>query len=372
MNSFTRRQFLSALGLAAAGISLIPVTGFPQLGLPHDVLVVGDSFIWGQGLKEHDKFYSLITKWYSASVLEGSAWVQLKVKAHSGARIKLHEKQIEKMKRAGQPTDKFYYPEADISFPSITTQVDSAAREFDDPRTVKLVMLSGGITDLVVGNAVNPFMKKSKFLRLVHTHCHQEMSLLLEHVTDVFPEAVVAVFAYFPIVSTRSDMNKITKYLFKLVRFPHQLQWLLTNGFSKQFMKIVRKATADRSRLWFSESNKELADAVAKANARLERSRVVFVPSPVTEETCYATPNSLLWSLDKDNRPEDDIYAERLERCPQVFDEIKYKPFGPLSVRLCELASVAHVNKAGSIAYAESAIKVLGEHFKTIGPLRAY
>ncbi len=359
MNPISRRAFVSRIGLAAAGLSVLPFSSPAQKLDPIEVLVVGDSFIWGQGLREEDKFYSLIARWLRDDLYNGSRSVNLVVKAHSGARIRLHEKQLERMKRVGQPTDKFYYQEADISFPSITTQVDTAHREFADPTRVKLVMVAGGITDLVVGNAINPFMKKSKFRRLVHTHCHQEMSQLLSHVTDLFPAAVVAVFAYFPIVSTKSDMNKITKYLMKIVKFPHQLQWLLTNGFSKQFMKIVRKATSDRSRLWFEESNRELTDAVAKANARLRSPRVFFVPSPVTEATCYATPNSLLWSLDNDNRPEDDLYRERIEKCPQVFDEIKYKPFGPISVRLCELASVAHVNKAGSIAYAESAKKVL-------------
>ena len=367
MTACSRRLFLKQLG-AVAGFtftagSIAPLSIFAQNNSEFEVLVGGDSFIWGQGLQEKDKFYSLIRDWLANDVFGDSRRINLTVKAHSGARIRLHDKQVEKMKNAGQPTDKFYYPEADISFPSITTQIDTALREYADPRKVKLVMLSGGITDLVVGNAINPFMKKSKFLRLVHTYCHEEMGRLLAHVTDVFPEAVVAVFAYFPIVSTKSDMNKITKYLMKMVRFPHQLQWLLTNGFSKQFMKIVRKATSDRSRLWFNESNKELADAVAKTNERLARPRVVFVPSPVTEETCFATPNSLLWSLDKDNRPEDDIYAERLVKCPEVFNEIKYKPFGPLSVRLCELASVAHVNKAGSIAYAEAAKPILRPFF---------
>jgi len=359
MSGLSRRDFLGRLGLAFAGSGLFPRIILGQTGEIFDVVVGGDSFIWGQGLREKDKFYSIITEWLANDIFRGSRQVRLTVKAHSGARIRLHDKQLEEMNRVGQPTDKFYYPEADISFPSITTQLDTAHREFADPRTVKLVMLSGGITDLVVGNAVNPFLKKSKFLRLVHLYCHEEMGKLLAHATELFPEAVIAVFAYFPIVSTKSDTNKITKYLMKMVRFPHQLQWLLTNGFSKQFMKIVRKATSDRSRLWFAESNKELLDAVARTNAALGRKRVVFVPSPVTEETCFATPNSLLWSLDKDNRPEDEIYKERVEKCPQVFSEIKYKPFGPLSVRLCELASVAHVNKAGSTAYAESAKPVL-------------
>ncbi len=364
MIRLSRRRFLRELGITTATLSLLPFSAFARSNSDFEILVVGDSFIWGQGLYEKDKFYSLIRDWVESDVLNGSRRVNLTVKAHSGARIRLHDKQVEKMLRAGQPTDKFYYPEADISFPSITSQIDHARLEYSDPNTVKLVMLSGGITDLVVGNSINPFLKKSKFLKLVHTYCHDEMGRLLAHVTETFPEAVVAVFAYFPIVSTKSDMNKITKYLMKMVKFPHQLQWLLTNGFSKQFMKIVRKATSNRSRLWFSESNKELADAVLNTNQKLPRPRVVLVPSPVTEETCFATPNSLLWSLDKDNRPEDDIYPERVEKCPAVFDEITYKPFGPLSVRLCELASVAHVNKAGSIAYAEAAKPILRPMFE--------
>lgn len=362
MTGISRRRFLSYL-ISIAGLSAMPFSGraFTTDSSDFDVLVVGDSFIWGQGLREDDKFYSLITRWLEKIV---NRPLRLTVKAHSGARIRLHDGQVEKMRKLGQPTDKFYYPEADISFPSITYQIDSARAEHADPDRVKLVMVSGGITDLVVGNAVNPFLKKSKFHRMVHTYCHDEMSNLLVRVTDSFPNATVAVFAYFPIISTRSDMNKVTKYLMKIVKFPHWLQWTLTNGLSKQFMKIVRKATTKRSRLWFSESNKELADAVAKTNARFTVPRVVLVPSPVTEETCFATPNSMLWSLDHDNHPEDDIYQERIEKCPQVFNEIKYKPFGPLSVRLCELASVAHVNKAGSIAYAEAAKPILEPLFK--------
>lgn len=366
MAKISRREFLENAAVA----SIFAVFGrdiLARTSLAADqlkVLVVGDSFIWNQGLREEDKFYSIITDRFRSGLVPAFSKIDLKVKAHSGARIRLHPKQLEKMKKVGQETDKFYYPEADISFPSITTQLDTARKEYRDPNSVGLVMLSGGITDLVVGNAVNPFLKKSKFLRMVHQYCHVEMKGLLEHVTETFPKAKVLVFGYFPIVSTKSDVNKIVKYLMKIVRFPHELQWLITNGFSKQFMKIVRKATSNRSRLWFIRSNAELAEAVDNVNARFDKPRIALVESPVTEETCFATKNSLLWSLDHDNLPEDDLYLERKEKCPEVFREIKYKPFGLLSVRLCELASVAHVNKAGSIAYANAALPKVLELFR--------
>lgn len=364
MIGLSRRDFLGRLGLALAGSSLFPRFVQAQSVKSFDIVVAGDSFVWGQGLREKDKFYSIIADWLANDVFRGSRQVRLTVKAHSGARILIADKKLAGMERVGQPTDRTYYPEADVSFPSILTQIDSARRDFADPRTVELVMLSGGINDLVVGNAINPFLEESKFRRLVHLACNEKMGRLLAHATEVFPEASVVVFAYFPIISTKSDTNKITKFLLKIIRFPHQLQWLLTNGFSKQFMKIVRKATSERSRLWFVESNKELSDAVARTNAALARKRVVIVPSPITEDNCFATPNSLLWSLDKDNRPEDEIYSERLEKCPRLLDEIRYKQFGPLWVRLCELASVGHPNKAGSTAYAEAAKRVLLPMFR--------
>jgi len=359
MNGMSRRDFVAQFGLALAGTTLLSRIVPALADEVFDIVVAGDSIILGQGLRQKDKFYSIISEWIATEVFHGTRELRLTVKAHSGARIRFADKQLDEMRRVGQPTDRFYYPEASTSFPSITTQVEIAHRESPDPRTVKLVMLSGGITDLVSVNAVNPFFKKSKFLRLVHLYCNEEMGKLLAQVTKLFPEANVAVFGYFPIVSTKSDTNKIAKTLMKMIRFPHQLQWLLTNGFSKQFMKILRKAACERSRLWLSESNKGLSEAIARTNAAAGEKRVVFVPSPVTEETCFATPNSLLWSLDEDNLPEDDTYEERVRECPRAIEEVRYKPLGPTSLRICEVASIAHPNKSGSIAYAEAAKRIL-------------
>jgi hypothetical protein len=358
MTNYSRRQFLKQLGAFAAvftaGKFAVPFSVFAQDDSDFEMLVVGDSFIWGQGLREEDKFYYLVKEWLQREIFQNTRRVNLKVKAHSGAKIYLQESQLEKMRKAGEDPEKFHYPEADISFPSITFQVDAARREYENPESVKLVMMSGGITDLVVGNTVNPFLRESKMREIIHKYSHAAMTNLLEKISNNFPQAYIVVVGYFPIVSTRSDVNKITKYLMKIVRFPHPLQFLLTNLFSKQFMKIVRKAVSERSRIWFYESNKELRDAVLQANEKCRRTQILFVESPITEENCFATKNSLLFGMDNDNKPEDELYKERKRECPKVFKEIKYKPFGFISTRMCELASVAHPNKAGSVAYAEA------------------
>lgn len=366
MTNYSRRQFLKQLG-AIAGLLFAERTVFPfipQDNSDFEMLVVGDSFIWGQGLREEDKFYYLIKEWLQREVFNNQRNVNLKVKAHSGSRIYLHDKEVEEMKECGEDPEKFHHPEIDISFPSITFQVDTAREEYENPNAVKLVMLSGGITDLVVANAVNPFLRESKMREMIHKYSHAAMQNLLEKISNTFPEAYVVVVGYFPIVSTKSSVNKITKYLMKIVKFPHPLQFLLTNILSKQFMKIVRKAVAMRSRIWVTESNKELRDAVKDANANCRRTQILFVESPITEENCFATKNSLLWGTDDDNKPEDDLYKLRKTVCPAAFKEIKHKPFGFFSTRICELASIAHPNKDGAIAYAEAIKDRLKSYFQ--------
>lgn len=189
---------------------------------------------------------------------------------------------------------------------------------------------------------------------LIHKYCNEAMFDLLEHAANSFPNAVIAVIGYYPIISTKSDVNRLSRYLFKVAKFPHPLQWTLTNGVSKQFMKILRKNMAKHSRIWVAESNREMLEAISKVNAAFEKPRVILVESPITEENCYATRNSLLWQTDKDNLPNDERYGDRKIECPKAFDEMKYQHYGKLSIRMCELAAVGHLNIEGAKAYAEA------------------
>jgi len=119
-------------------------------------------------------------------------------------------------------------------------------------------------------------------------------------------------------------------------------------------MKILRKKIAKRSRIWVKESNREMREAIEKVNAKFDAPRVLFVESPITEENCYGTKNSLLWETDKDNLPGDERYGERKTMCPKVFDELKYQHYGKLSIRMCELAAIGHPNVEGAKAFAEA------------------
>jgi len=360
MKEYSRRQFLKHIGTSTAFLLTsrivlsFPNNFFSADSPPFEMLVVGDSHVSGQGLQEKNKFYYLVKEWLQREVFGTLRKVNLKVKAHSGSRIELHEDELEKMLEAEDDINKFHHQEANLSSPSIRAQIDFARQEYETGESVNLLMLSGGITDVLVANTINPFLKERKMRELIHKYCNEAMFNLLEHSIKTFPNALIIVIGYFPIISTGSDVDKISRYLFKPIKFPHTLQWTLTNGLSKQGMKILRKKMAKRSRMWVAESNREMREAIEKMNAKFDAPKVLFVESPITEENCYGTKNSLLWETDKDNLPGDERYSERKTMCPKVFDELKYQHYGNLSVRMCELAAIGHPNVEGAKAFAEA------------------
>jgi hypothetical protein len=361
MSQISRRRFLqgvvSAAGSLAAG-RYFATTASGQR--PFEMLVVGDSHMSGQGLRHEHKIYYLVKEWVQSDVVGSGRRVNLKVKAHSGSRLDLHADELQKMHAAGDDIDKFHHPEANLSQPSIRSQIDHAVREYADRKMVDLVLLTGGITDVLVANTVNPFLAKEKQKELIRKYCNEEMNRLLEHATDSFPEALFVVAGYFPIISTSSDMNKIARYFFKATKFPHPLQFSLTNPVSRQVLKVLRKRMAVRSRVWVSESNRAIGDAIREINSRCGKERVLFVESPITEQTCFGTKDSLLWGTDDDNLPNDERYAERKTICPEVFSEIKYHHYGKMSVRMCEIAAIGHPNVEGAKAFAKAVEEKLG------------
>ncbi|EAB8931752.1 hypothetical protein DTY68_20970 [Escherichia coli] len=98
----TRREMLrglASLGLAAA------LSGRGRAFARQDeieMLVLGDSLIWGQGLREEEKFYYLTKRWLEDDVFNGNGRVRLTVKAHSGSTIKLDPDEGQALERGNR------------------------------------------------------------------------------------------------------------------------------------------------------------------------------------------------------------------------------------------------------------------------------
>jgi len=358
-----RRELRKAF--AAALVSTLvacPATLYAQSAKPFDLLVVGDSLIWGQGLHERDKIFSHVANWLRDGAFGRALRVDVKVKAHSGSTLKFHPDEAEAYKKAGRDETFYYNPEVNVSFPSTWKQIEVAASEYNaaGKNGADLILLSGCITDITVAKVLDPKGDDVLLRQWAKKYCHDDMLDVLEHAARLHPGTDIAVVGYFPMISPKSDGVRLFNSWLEARDTSRPAKWLMNNPLTRKlvFQKIGDRAIA-RSRLWFEESTKNLQSAVDDFNRKSGRSRAVFVRSPITEENSVEAPNTLLFKMGKHGIPEDPIFPERKADCDAALPELKRSTGLVYPVRFCEVAGVGHPNPPGARAYADAVISAL-------------
>ena len=373
MDNYSRRKFLKQFG-AVSALLLSSRTAFslPDLGAAEkdfEMLIVGDSLIAGQGLREEDKIYTLTKQWLEREVFENKRRVNLKNKSHSGARLFLAENEIRALRKAEKSLDKFYHPEVNFSFPSSKTQIDVAANEYQKEgkslQDINLIMLSGGLTNLNSSYIINPFKKNKPLREKIEKYCNQAMFEFLLHANQKFPNALLTVISYFPMVSKKSSTGKIYNAILELYKLPRPTKPILNNIVTKQFIKPLHKKMNKRSKIWFEESTRALQTAVKRFNEKTGQEKAVFVKSPIPENRSFGTKNSLLFGMAKKGRTNDDMYDVRRRECGKAIktlEDVKLK----FRTRFCELSGLGHPNIEGSRAYAGEVKKTLDSKIRAL------
>jgi hypothetical protein len=372
MTNFSRRRFLKQLGSFSAVFLTAPNLVFPSFDLretsaPFEFLVIGDSLVWGQGLDEKDKFYTLTKNWLESEIFAQKRAVNLKVKAHSGATLTLSETEAEALRKAGKDETKYLPSEINVAFPSIKSQVDIALKEYEaeqkPPEAVKLIMLSGSITDISVAAILNPFGDNKKLRSDIAKYAGDSMTDVLTHAAKTFPNALVAVLGYFPMISPQTSTHELFNFLLEAYGFPRPLKPLANNLITKQLFKIIRQKAVKRARIWTELSTAKLQESVDKLNAGFNARRAVFVTAPITEETCFGTKNTLVFRMVRKGRIEDRFYDRRKAQCKPLFKELKASTGIKYPIRFCEIAAVGHPNVEGSKAFFGAIKETVAPHF---------
>src|SRR5437764_14921668 len=114
-----------------------------QAARPRNMLGLGDSIIWGQGLKAEHKSWYQIKLWLEKNT--GRTVIE-KVEAHSGAVIE-----------RSSLTDNLTAtnPEVNVGLPTVNDEMDDALRFYSDGSRVDLVLLSGCGNDVGAQNLLN-------------------------------------------------------------------------------------------------------------------------------------------------------------------------------------------------------------------------
>ncbi|MFT3743078.1 MAG: hypothetical protein QM785_02175 [Pyrinomonadaceae bacterium] len=365
MQNESRRSFLKRIAAFSAAMLASKAgvrAAYAEQTRPFEFLVVGDSLIWGQGLAEREKFYSLTAEWLRREAFSNQRDVNLTVNAHSGSTLKFHADEAEKYRKIGREETYEFKPEVNVGFPSIWKQIEVAADNYTKAAKAgaDLIMLTGGITDISVAKLLDPFSDIKKLPPMIEKHLLHDVFDVIEHAAKLHPNATIAVVGYYPIISPRTSRSGMFNGWLESMSFPRFLKPVANNPLTRKvyFNRIGRRAT-ERSRLWIRESNRCLQAAVDKLNAKFPSPRAVFIESPITEDTCLETPKTLLFRIHKNGAVDDPLYASRKTQCSEALPKLKKETKIDYPVRLCEIAAVGHPNTAGSQAYADAITKRL-------------
>ncbi len=329
------------------------------------IAVLGDSILWGVGLRDENKICAKLVRWLETEVFnERRRRVMPLIFAHSGARIlPAFDRRKKLLPAAGSP-------EIGSSNPSILSQIDLAVeacgRQGISPDNIDLIIVNGGANDLQIYNLLIMLVPRERIIRKARQFCFEAMFVVLKRIADTFPNARVLVPGYYQLISRETQAVELPRSLFGLVGL-RKLGTIVHMPFER--IPVVRDLLAKRSAVWKEYSDFELETAVNQLNrmrpmrgiqGQTELPRAFFVPSPFKPENSYAASETYLWKLVDWGRSNDETRLER-EKWSKMEGK---KGFGH---SLCKKGAFGHPNVQGAHAYFEAIKNRLEPMIKPLG-----
>jgi lysophospholipase L1-like esterase len=331
-----------------------------QVSRPLHMLVLGDSILWGQGLKEENRPVYHVKLWLEKST--GRRVVE-RIEAHSGAVIE---------RASVTDTRTSSNPEVNLGLPTINDELDSAIRFYADASQVDLVLISGCGNDVGVQNLLNA-LNSSEVDNMTEGKCGKPVEKLLRRITTAFPSAQVIVTGYYPFFSeeTRNDfvLKALGRRFFKAQG----------NDDSRMSGKELFERLKANSRQWHQASNTQLAQAVSRVNAEMDRPRVTFVKIDFPAAYSFSAPKTRLWGFNRSPfrmallflsfgkvllPSNDEVRKQRSASCNEFYKEQRNETVEQRKDRkalrlLCRYAALGHPNRKGALLYADAITKTL-------------
>jgi len=327
-----------------------------------NLLVLGDSIMWGQGLSEQHKAWYQVKTWLKENT---SRDVRENVEAHSGAVVGVKD----------VPWSNDAPPDGEVSsaVPTVNHELDRALRSYASPSQVDLVLVDGCINDVDIRNLLNAANSSDDVKRMATEKCGLPMQALISRVANSFPSAHIIVTGYFPIISEKTPNSLLMKAMARMFYQPGPKP-------AKLKQKDLRESLIAVSRTWYQTSNAALRDAVDKVTAELatkgSRQRVLFVEIPFPPEFSFNAPETRLWGFNASFlrkllavltlgrvtlKTNDEKLRQRVASCNERYQKpANEKPNqrGEREYRrmLCRYASLGHPNRKGSAIYADAIV----------------
>src|SRR6266852_4974452 len=364
------------LSSAICGQSPPPSTSDRPAARQLNLLVLGDSIMWGQGLNEQHKAWYQVKSWLKENTNRD---VRENIEAHSGALVGVND----------VPWSNDAPPDGEVSsaVPTVNHELDRALRSYANPSQVDLVLVDGCINDVDIRNLLNAANTSDDVKRMATQKCGMPMQALLRRVASSFPSAHIIVTGYFPIISERTPNSLLMKAMARMFYQPGPKP-------VKMKQKDLRERLIAVSRTWYQTSNAALGEAVDKVAAELaakgSRQRILFVEIPFPPEYSFNAPDTRLWGFNASFlrkllavltlgrvtlKTDDEQRRQRVASCNKQYK----RPAGETSSQrgtremrrmLCWYASLGHPNRKGSAIYADAIVGKLKPLIAETGWLR--
>lgn len=348
-----------------------------------NMLVLGDSILWGQGLREQQKSWYRVKCWLQGTT---GRLVDVVIKAHSGAM----------MERSPGQTQPYSSPngEVNLPLPSINEELDEAVQLYGDGTRVDLVLVDGCINDVDVRNLLNASVTPDLIRERSANSCGPAMARLLRRITSAFPNAHVIVPSYYRIVSQQTEDNAFIRLLVKKLAGQ-------TGEGPRMTDRERRARLIVNSEEFYTVSTVSLRAAIKQVNeelqARNSKQKVLFAEIDFWPEHAFSAKDTLLWTFIFSStnlsgfrkllviltfgtsayKPNDLVRKERTDSCKETYK----KPKAPKETKdqkrdrenrylACRYASLGHPNQMGALIYAEAIKGQLQLLIPTTGWLR--
>lgn len=331
------------------------------------MLVLGDSIMWGQGLREDEKFSSRVKCWLQEKT---NREVKVHVEAHSGAVISGAS--------SAQPDFTAVSGEVNSTSPTINQQLDHAIQFYKaEQASPALILMNGCINDIGVKNLLAASTPLADLHTRVRKSCRDDMYDLLQRVRHSFPQTHVLVTSYYPIASALTADNAFLRLLVKKLNNQPEARRMTDKEMRDRLIAISDE--------WYKTSTVSLVEAVGKTNAADATEsavpKVTFVEIQFGPEHVFAAPDTLLWNFmfastnltgfrkvivlltfgTTAYKPNDHVRESRVKSCEQTFKKPKgikedksQKAAREDLFLICRYASLGHPNQMGALIYAEA------------------
>jgi lysophospholipase L1-like esterase len=367
-----------------AALALPPASAAPASpARPFNVLVLGDSIAWGQGLLPGHRWRDLLVAHLRSAL--GRDVNEIAPQIHSGATIGIGDH--DEIDQPGLYAPDRYPPghelpslldhgpyagELPSPTPTVLAQLDALdGLDANDP--IDLVVVSAGINDVRVARFLNPLANPKFVDSLIDLHCRRHLTVLLDRIrvrcVDRNPTCKVVVLSYFQIVSDQSTHfpsvydfvsavftapprspaeRRNRRVIVGIAEAEHLTGEQAASGAMPGRLPNLVKDVASAAKRFYDASESAVDRAVTDAN-RLDPPAFVHVtPRIGPGEALYVVPatNSKLWDATivghRPPDPTDEVAQYRLPLCAEV-----YGATGSALIE-CDIASIGHPNIAGA------------------------